>query len=126
MIVRERNITLEEKIFVKNLLDALRNNDISYFYNGLCRESQGFLQGAAIAKEVELINVLEACMQDIRNRCKCILDYHDEVHSIGMAKGCEFVKIQDILIFLVTENGELRFDYLRDWEDDYESNTNFH
>lgn len=126
MIVRNREITLEEKIFVENFLDALKNNNITYFYNGLCRETQGFLRGIAMVKEIELIQIIEGCMDEIKNRCGYILDYGDEIKSVGVAKGCEFVNINNTLIFLVSENGECKVDYLRDWEDDFESNINFH
>lgn len=126
MVVREREILLEEKLFVENFLDALKKSDITYFFNSLCWESQGFLKGIAAATGKEELYIVESCMNEIRERCECILDYDNEIQSVGMAKNCMFVRIQDILIYLVVENGEFRVDYLRDWEDDFESNINFH
>lgn len=126
MIVRERDILADEKIFVENFLEALKKNDIMLFYNSLCKETHGFLKGVAAATGVEALYVAEFCMNEIKTRCESILDNTNDIQSVGMAKNCMFVRIQDILIFLVVENGELRVDYLRDWEDDFESNLNIH
>lgn len=126
MIVRDRDILFDEKIFMENFLEALNNNDIMLFFNSLCKETQGFLKGVAAATQNEFQYVVENCMDEIKARCDSILDNINEIQSVGMANNCMFVRIQDILIFLIVENGELRVDYLRDWEDAFESNTKFH
>lgn len=124
MIVRERDILADEKTFVENFLKALKNNDIIYFFNSLCKESQGFLKGVAAAVGMEELYVAEVCMKDIINRCNLIYK-HDEITKVCVTDDCKFVRIQDTLIFLVTENGEHQVDYLKDLEA-HESNTKIH
>ena len=129
MIVRERDILADEKVFVEKFLEALNNNDIMHFLNSLCKETRGFLKGVAAATGMEELYVVEVCMEDIRNRCELIFN-HDEIKKVGIAvvDNCEFVNVGNTLIFLLSENGECKVDYLKDLDDydDLETNINLH